>query len=161
HLDGRVFDDQVQAAFSAEHGMRKGVLADHLLQYPYAYHFDAGLLAEFLQGWATRHGVHHVLDEVLEVKRRDNGAINHLVTRSHGALGGELFVAGCGCGGRLITEALGEPFVPFSRSLLCDSARAMQVPADVAGDGIEPYTTSTALGSGWVWRTPLYSRAGT
>jgi flavin-dependent dehydrogenase len=160
-LDGRVFDEQVQTAYGAEHRARKGVLADHLLQYPYAYHFDASLLADFLKGWATRRGVRHVLDEVAEVKRRDNGDIAHLVTRNHGEMGGDLFVDCTGFRGLLINQAMGEPFVPFSRSLLCDSAVAMQVPVDIAADGIEPYTTATALSSGWVWRIPLYGRIGT
>jgi tryptophan halogenase len=161
YLDGRVFDDQVQAAYGEEHRARKGVLADHLLQYPYAYHFDAGLLADFLKTWATRRGVRQVLDDVLEVRRAENGDIAHLVTRNHGAIGGDLFVDCTGFRGLLINQALDEPFVSFSRSLLCDSAIAMQVPVDCAAEGIDPYTSATALSSGWVWRIPLYGRVGT
>ncbi len=161
YLDGRVFDDQVQTAFGEEHRANRGVLADHLLQYPYAYHFDASLLADFLKGWATRRGVRHVLDEVVDVTRRENGDIADVVTRNHGELSGDLFVDCTGFRGLLINKTLGEPFVPFSRSLLCDSAIALQVPVDVAKDGIDPYTTATALSSGWVWRIPLYGRIGT
>lgn len=160
-LDGRVFDDQVQSAYSAEHRARRGVLADHLVQYPYAYHFDARLLADFLKGWATRRGVRLVLDDVVEVRRAENGDIAELMTRQHGAIGGDLFVDCTGFRGLLINQALGEPFVPFSRSLLCDSAIAMQVPVDIAAEGIDPFTTATALDSGWVWRIPLYGRIGT
>jgi tryptophan 6-halogenase len=161
YLDGRVFDDQVQEAYGEEHRARKGVLADHLLQYPYAYHFDAGLLADFLKNWATRRGVRQVLDDVQEVTLAENGDVDHLVTRHHGAIAGDLFVDCTGFRGLLINQALGEPFVSFSRSLLCDSAIAMQVPVDCAAEGIDPYTSATALGSGWVWRIPLYGRIGT
>lgn len=161
YLDGRVFDEQVQSAFGEDHRARRGVLADHMLQYPYAYHFDAGLLADFLRGLATRRGVRHVLDEVVDVKRRENGDIAHLVTRNHGEMAGDLFVDCTGFRGLLINKTLGEPFVPFSRSLLCDSAIALQVPVDIAKEGIDPYTTATALSSGWVWRIPLYGRIGT
>ncbi len=161
YLDGRVFDDQVQSAYGAEHRARKGVLADHLLQYPYAYHFDARLLADFLKGWATRRGVRQVLDDIVEVRLAENGDLAELVTRDHGAIGGDLFVDCTGFRGLLINQALGEPFVPFSRSLLCDGAIAMQVPVDVAAAGIDPFTTATALDSGWVWRIPLYGRVGT
>jgi tryptophan 6-halogenase len=160
-LDGRVFDDQVQSCFTTEHRRRKGVLADHLVQYPYAYHFDAGLLAEYLAGYATRHGVRRVLDEVQQVTRRDNGDVAAVVTREHGAWGGDLFVDCTGFRGLLINQALGEPFLSFSRSLLCDSAIAMQVPVDIAAEGINPFTTATALSCGWVWRIPLYGRIGT
>src|SRR5258708_21422725 len=37
----------------------------------------------------------------------------------------------------------------------------MQVPVDCAAEGIDPYTSATALSSGWVWRIPLYGRVGT
>jgi tryptophan 6-halogenase len=161
YLDGRVFDDQVQGAYGEEHRARKGVLADHLLQYPYAYHFDAGLLADFLKTWATRRGVRQVLDDVLEVRRAESGDIADLATRNHGAIAGDLFVDCTGFRGLLINQALNEPFVSFSRSLLCDSAIAMQVPVDCAAKGMDPYTSATALSSGWVWRIPLYGRVGT
>jgi flavin-dependent dehydrogenase len=161
YLDGRVFDDQVQSAFSAEHRARKGVLADHLLQYPYAYHFDARLLSNFLKEYALRVGVRLVLDEVVEVTRCENGDIANLMTRHHGAIGADLFVDCTGFRGLLINQALDEPFIPFSRTLLCDRAIAMQVPADSAADGIDPFTTATALSSGWSWRIPLYNRVGT
>lgn len=32
---------------------------------------------------------------------------------------------------------------------------------DIKNDGINPYTTATALSSGWVWNIPLYGRIGT
>jgi len=162
-LDGRVFDDQVQSCFTAEHRARKGVLADHLVQYPYAYHFDASLLADFLKGYAMQRGVRQVVDDVVEVTRRADGGgdIAAVVTREHGPLGGDLFVDCTGFRGLLINQTLGEPFIPFSRSLLCDSAIAMQVPDDIAARGIEPFTTATAKASGWIWRIPLYGRIGT
>lgn len=161
YLDGRVFDDHVQSAYSAEHRARKGVLADHQLQYPYAYHFDAGLLADFLEQWAKARGVRQVVDDVVEVKLRDNGDIDSVVTRDHGAIAGDLFVDCTGFRGLLINQALGEPFIPFAKSLLCDSAIALQIPVDIKADGMDPYTQATALGSGWAWRIPLYGRIGT
>jgi flavin-dependent dehydrogenase len=162
-LDGRVFDDQVQSCFTAEHRACKGVLADHLVQYPYAYHFDASRLADFLKGYAMHRGVRQVIDDVVEVTRCADGEgdIAAVVTREHGALSGDLFVDCTGFRGLLINQTLGEPFIPFSRALLCDSAIATQVPDDIAAHGIEPFTTATALSSGWAWRIPLYGRIGT
>jgi len=37
----------------------------------------------------------------------------------------------------------------------------VQIPRDIARDGINPYTTATALSAGWVWNIPLYGRDGT
>ncbi len=160
-LDGRVFDEKVQDYFTVDRQGKKNILAEHKVQYPYAYHFDAGLLAGFLKGYATRRGVAQIVDDVEEIKLRDDGAIDHLVTREHGVLQGDLYVDCTGFRGLLINQTLGEPFLPFSESLLCDSAIAMQVPRDVEADGIDPFTQATALSAGWVWTIPLYGRNGT
>ena len=160
-LDGTVFDDKVQEYFTVELRGKKNILAEHKVQYPYAYHFDAGLLAAFLKDYATQRGVRQVVDDVAEVKLREDGSIDHLVTREHGTLEGDLYVDCTGFRGLLINQTLGEPFQSFSESLLCDRAIAMQVPRDIAVHGINPFTTATALSAGWVWNIPLYGRIGT
>ena len=126
-LDGRVFDDKVQDFFAGGRRPRNSFLAEHKVQYPYAYQFDASLLAEYLKGYATRRGVRQIVDEVDEVKLSEDGSIDHLVTHGHGTLRGDLFVDCTGFRGLLINQALGEPFVSFRESLLCDRAIALQV----------------------------------
>src|SRR6202035_3868522 len=160
-VDGRVFDEKVQDYFAVDLQGKKNILAEHRVQYPYAYHFDASLVAEFLKGYAARRGVRQVVDDVDEVVLREDGSIHHLRTREHGILEGDLYVDCTGFRGLLINQTLGEPFISFSESLLCDSAIAMQVPRDIEVHGINPYTTATALSSGWVWNIPLYGRMGT
>jgi tryptophan halogenase len=160
-LDGRVFDDKVQEQFKPERAFKQNVLADHKLQYPYAYHFNASLLAEYMKNYATARGVEQVIDDVVDVRLKEDGYIDSLVLKERGELAGDLFVDCTGFRGLLINKALGEPFVSFSESLLCDSAIAFQVPRDTEKTGINPYTTATALSSGWVWNIPLYNRDGT
>ncbi len=161
YLDGRVFDSKVEEQFKPEQAFQKNVLLDLKIQYPYAYHFNASLLANFLKDFAMQNGVEQILDEVLDVKLAEDGSIAHLATKEHGDIKGDLFIDCTGFRGLLINKALGEPFIPFSNSLLCDSAIALQVPRDIATEGINPYTTATALSAGWVWNIPLYGRDGT
>lgn len=160
-LDGRVFDDKVQDYFKVDFRGKKNILAEHKVQYPYAYHFDASLLARFLQGYAIQRGARQVVDDVAEVKLREDGSISHLVTLEHGEIHGDLYVDCTGFRGLLINQALGEPFISFADSLLCDRAIALQIPRDIKADGMNPYTSATALSSGWVWDIPLYGRVGT
>lgn len=160
-LDGRVYDDKVQEQFKPERAFQKNVLADLKIQYPYAYHFNASLLARFLTDYGIQHGVEQIIDDVEEVKLRENGFIDHLVLKERGVLKGDLFVDCTGFRGLLINQTLKEPFIPFAESLLCDRAVAMQVPKDIQKVGINPYTTATALSAGWVWNIPLYGRDGT
>jgi flavin-dependent dehydrogenase len=160
-LDGRVFDDKVQDYYGDAEMAKNTVLADHKVQYPYAYHFDASLLADFLMNYATQRGVRRVVDEVIEVQQKEDGSISHVVSRNHGDLHGDLFVDCTGFRGLLINQTLKEPFISFSDSLLNDRAIALQVPRDVHTYGIDPYTSATALSAGWVWNIPLYGRVGT
>jgi tryptophan halogenase len=161
YLDGQVFDEKVRQHFLPEHAFKRNMLSDHKIQYPYAYHFDAALLAKFMCQYAKGRGVVQVLDDVVDVRLAEDGAIDHIVTKEHGPVKGDLYIDCTGFRGLLINKALGEPFIPFSESLLCDSAVAIQVPRDIEKVGLNPYTTATALSSGWVWNIPLYGRDGT
>lgn len=162
YLDGRVYDDKVQGIFSNDGAIADNkFLTDHQVQYPYAYQFDAHLLARFLEGYGTARGVKQIHDEVQEVVLAEDGSIDHLVTRENGNLRADLYVDCTGFRGLLINQALKEPFISFSESLLCDRAIALQVPVDIQSQGINPYTTATAMSSGWVWNIPLYGRIGT
>jgi tryptophan halogenase len=161
YFDGRVFDSKVEDYFSPGRQLQKNMLPELKIQYPYAYHFNASLLADVMMHYATQRGVKRILDDVLDVKLAESGDIAHIVTKDNGKLSADLYVDCTGFRGLLINKALNEPFIPFSESLLCDSAIAMQIPRDNAREGINPYTTATALSSGWVWNIPLYGRDGT
>ena len=128
----------------------------------YAWHFDAALVADFLCRFAVKkQGVVHVQDVLDEVVKDERGFITGLRTESGQLIRGDLFVDCSGFRGLLINEAMDEPFIDMSDHLLNDSAVATQVPHDDAAHGIEPYTSSIAMSSGWAWRIPLLSRFGT
>ena len=160
-MDGRVFDSKVQDLFLPHRRSQKGMLSDLRIQYPYAYHFNASLLADFMKDYAMARGVERIVDDVGNVGIREDGGISHVGTKNHGNIDADLFIDCTGFRGLLINKALEEPFISFSESLLCDRAIAMQIPRDVEKDGINPYTTATALSAGWVWNIPLFGRDGT
>jgi tryptophan 6-halogenase len=161
YLDGRVYDDKAHDLFSPEVASQGWALRELRGQYPYAYHFNASLLARFLRGYAVQRGVKRIVDDISDVKLAEDGSIAYITTKEHGDIKGDLFIDCTGFRSLLLNKALGEPFIPFSESLLCDSAIALQVPRNIAKEGINPYTTATALSAGWVWNIPLYGRDGT
>jgi tryptophan 6-halogenase len=161
-MDGRPFDDKVDGYLGPTGAADKPWLIDDLpIQYPYAYHFDASLLAKFLSDYAQSRGVVRLSDDVVEVQHSENGAIQAVLTKEHGPVEADLFIDCTGFRGLLINAALKESFISFGESLPCDRAVAMQVPSDGSREGINPYTTATALTAGWVWNIPLYHRIGT
>jgi len=127
---------------------------------PYAYHFDAALLGEFLRRWCLARGVTRIEDHVVDVRLDERGDIDALVTRHGREVRADLFVDCSGFKGRLISQALGEPFISYAKNLLCDRAVAMQVPYRDGERASQPYTTATALSAGWSWRIPLADRDG-
>ncbi|MET9450129.1 tryptophan halogenase family protein [Streptomyces cinerochromogenes] len=128
----------------------------------YAWHFDAHLVADFLRRWSVeKQQVQHVQDRMVDVQLDQNGFIRSLRTESGRTIEGDLFIDCSGFRGALINQVMEEPFLDQSDHLLCDSALACPVPHDDAAHGIEPYTSSIAMKSGWAWKTPLLGRFGT
>ncbi|WP_275423758.1 tryptophan halogenase family protein [Virgisporangium ochraceum] len=159
HLDGRLFEqDFVERR---DGNARSTIAAYQGAQIPYAYHFEAHLLAKFLTGYATQRGVRHVVDDVDDVAVDGRGWVTHVRTREHGDLTGDLFVDCTGFRALLLNKKLAEPFVSYQDTLPNDSAVALQVPLDMAARGIRPCTTATAQDAGWIWTIPLFGRIGT
>lgn len=153
--DGRLF-----SADPESDAIGRTTLAEQESQFPYAYHFDATLLAAYLTKLGVRQGVRHVRDDVVGVGRDDRGWITHVETKASGQIRGDLFIDCSGFRGMLINDTLGETFDSFSDVLPNDRAVALRVPADIERVGIRPYTTATAMEAGWIWRIPLYGRDG-
>lgn len=134
----------------------------HRQQVGYAYHFDAGLFGEYLKSSVAKPmGVNQIIDDVTNVNLGENGFIDYLDTKSGRKIHADLFVDCTGFLALLIDKTFHEPFETYSDTLFCDRAIAMQVPYENRPEEAHPYTTATALSSGWVWNTPLTSRRGT
>lgn len=127
----------------------------------YAWHFDAHLVAEFLKRWATARGVRHVVADIEQVHLNpENGFIDSVRTTEGALYEGDLFIDCSGFRSLLMNQALQEPFLDVSESLLCDSAVASAIPHDDAAQGVEPFTSAIAMKHGWTWKIPLRGRFG-
>ncbi len=127
----------------------------------YAYHLDAGKFSGFLQRHCCETlGVRHVLADVTEVRKAENGDIAGLDTAQGIAIDGDLFVDCTGFAALLIGGALGVPFIPRGGELFCDTALAIQVPYSRPDDPVASHTISTAQSAGWIWDIGLPTRRG-
>jgi hypothetical protein len=128
----------------------------------YAWHFDAHLVAEFLRKFSVdTQGVHHIIDELEGVTKDADGFITAIKSKGGLTIEGDLFIDCSGFRSLLMNEAMEEPFLDMSDYLMCDSAVAAAVPHDDEKNGIEPYTSSIAMKSGWTWKIPMLGRFGT
>lgn len=127
----------------------------------HAYHFDAIKFANWLaEDFAKPKGVNHIIATVLKVNVDENG-ISSLELDNGDVIKSDLYIDCTGFKSLLIGEALGENFIDYSKGLPCNRAWAVQIPYVDKEKEIQNYTNCTALGYGWVWNTPLYSRIGT
>ncbi|MEP9402018.1 tryptophan halogenase family protein [Sphingomonas sp. VNH70] len=127
--------------------------------FDYAYHFDAGLYAAFLRRYAEARGVVRVEGAVADVALHGESGHVAAVTLADGRmLAADLFVDCSGFRALLLEGALGTGYEDWTHWLPCD--RAVAVPSATGGDGMTPYTRSTARAAGWQWRIPLQHRTG-
>jgi tryptophan halogenase len=123
----------------------------------YAYHFDAGLFAEYLKGYGKAKGVNHVIGTIGEVAQDDEGKIKSLILNDGRQINGDFFFDCTGFSALLIDKTLGSNYEDWTDYLPVDTALA--VPSEAVSP-LNPYTLSTAREAGWTWRIPLQSRIG-
>lgn len=126
----------------------------------YAFHMDAEKFAGYLANLGRQRGIKHLMDEVTDVAVTGGGRISSVSLQENETLSADWFIDCTGFARVLTSRLPGNHFNDFSQWLLCDRAVALQVPRNTA-DPIRPYTTATAIDSGWVWDIGLRNRRGT
>jgi tryptophan halogenase len=145
------------AAAYANKFVRGGPAESPLSGLNYAFHFDAGLYARFLRGYAEKRGVVRHEGKIARVEQAANGDIAAVHLESGTRIDGELFIDCSGFRGLLIEQTLKTGYEDWTHWLPCD--RAVAVPCASAAP-LTPYTRSTARTAGWQWRIPLQHRTG-
>jgi tryptophan halogenase len=126
--------------------------------FKHAYHFDAGLYARYLRGYAEARGVKRREGRISEVVLdRETGHVASLHLADGNDIAGDFFIDCTGFIGLLISRAMGVGYVDWSHLLPCD--RAVAVGCERSGR-MTPFTRSTAREAGWQWRIPLQHRIG-
>lgn len=123
----------------------------------YAYHFDAGLVAEYLKGYSVAKGLNHVVGTIKGAKKDQDGMIEALILNDGREIKGDFFFDCSGFSGLLIEKELSSQFDDWTKWLPVD--RAIAMPCEGI-DPITPYTLSKARRAGWTWRIPLQNRIG-
>ncbi len=123
----------------------------------YGYHFNSGLLGEFLKEWAANKGVKYRQATVTDVVLDDKGYIDFLETDSEEVIKADFYVDSTGFRSQLLQQTLRVPFDSCEDVLFNDSAVVFATEPD---ENPEPQTISTALKYGWSWKIPLTSRFG-
>lgn len=126
----------------------------------YAYHIDAALFAAFLREIALARGIEHIRDDVADVVLGEQGEVSALQLKERGRYPVQFVIDCTGFRNVVMGRLRTQPFISLGDRLLNDRAIPVQIPHRDP-TSIESCTRATALGAGWVWRVPLFSRVGT
>ena len=124
----------------------------------YAYHFDAGLYANYMRGRAERQGLKRIEGKIRQVRQNpENGYIEALLLEDGTTVEGDLFIDCTGGRAVLSEQALKSGFEDWNQWLPSNRAVALQTEAD--GPAV-PYTRAIAHEAGWHWKIALQHRIG-
>ncbi|NNC76831.1 MAG: tryptophan 7-halogenase [Woeseiaceae bacterium] len=125
----------------------------------YAYHFDAGLYAQFLRKQSEARGVirreGRIDDVILDSV---SGDVSGLKMQDGSTVSGDFFIDCSGFNSLVFSKSLGVDYDDWSEWLPCN--RAIAVPSSLEARSLRPYTQSIAHQAGWQWRIPLQHRTG-
>ncbi|VUD62496.1 Flavin-dependent tryptophan halogenase PrnA [Thalassocella blandensis] len=123
----------------------------------YALHFDANLVAKYLQTYSLAKGVERRQATINSVHQNDKGFIQQLTLHNGETIAGDLFLDCSGFTGLLIEKTLHAGYENWQKYLPCDSAVTV---LSQKSEKTPPYTVATAKAAGWQWQIPLQHRMG-
>ena len=124
-----------------------------------ALHFDAHKTGQYFKKICLGDGVKCIDSVVSSVKKNLlTGDIKKLVLKNGEKVEGDLFID---CSGfrRVLMKEVGVKWRSFKKHLPMNSALPFFLDYE-SGEQIEPWTTATAMSSGWMWTIPLQNRKG-
>ena len=126
-----------------------------------AYHFDATKFANWLrEKYCIPAGVTHIVGTVKHIVT-NNAGIEKLILSDGNEIVADLFVDCTGFKSLLLGDSLQEPFESYTDMLPNNKAWACRLPYKNKSKELEGFTNCTAIGNGWCWNIPLWSRIGT
>lgn len=143
-------------------------MADYQAPIPYAYHFDAGKLAEYLKKLAVQRGVKHQVADITQVQISEGTADKKItgIDTSVGRLTADMYFDYTGFRAMLMQALQSDnqdnaesSWVDWSSELPCDRALAVQTQYP---QGQDPalHTQAIAMQNGWRWGIGLQNRIG-
>ena len=126
-----------------------------------AYHFDAIKFGQWLkENYCLPRGVKYIPKHATRIDTDENG-IKELILNNEERISADLFIDCTGFRSVLLAGALEESFISYADILPNNSAWACQIPFKDKYKEMQPFTNCTAIGNGWCWNIPLWSRIGT
>lgn len=136
-----------------------GALPGYQYHRTTAFHFDATKFGNWLATKFCGNSVERIKANVTKVNSNETG-VTSLELDDNSILMADLYIDCTGFKSLLINETLGTPFESYSDMLPNNKAWATRIEYSDKDSQLVTYTNCTALGNGWMWEIPLWSRMG-
>lgn len=123
----------------------------------YGYHFNAGLLGEYLKEIGVARGIRVEECRIVDVVLDGQGDVSHLLGADGRHFDADFFVDCSGFSALIVGAALKVDEVSYAEALFND--RAVTIPTGKEAEA-STQTVATALRNGWAWRIPQQDRVG-
>lgn len=134
---------------------KTGFLKYDDFETPYGYHFDGNLISKFFLSKCNDTKI--IDDEVINVKYKENGNIDKLITKTGLEIETD-FVIDCSGFHRVFQQDYNLKMNDV-KSTLMNRAIPFLVPIEENED-IDVFTTAKAMQYGWMWKIPVGNRYG-
>ena len=124
----------------------------------YALHFDANLLAKYLQTVGLERGIKLVDDIVTDINEDKNGYIKSLTLKSGDQIETDFVMDCSGLRRLIIGNHYKSTWNSYTKHL--PAKRAMPFFIDHDDKDLPDYTGAIAMKAGWVWKIPVQGRYG-
>ena len=160
------FEDRIFKYALSKYGVEKMQLAsvigtnyeNKLYQNTSAYHFDGHKVGKFFKEICEKDGVKTIDAVVKDVELNDKGDVTSITLDNSSVIKSDFFID-CTGFARVLMNKLGVKWKSYNEYLPVNCAMPFIVKYK-EGEEILPYTTATALSSGWMWNIPLKTRKG-
>lgn len=124
----------------------------------HALHFDANLLAKYLESVGLSRGVKLIDDIVVGINENESGNIKSLSLKNGIDLECDFVMDCSGLRRLIIGEHYKSEWTSYTKHL--PAKRAMPFFIEHDDKNIQEYTSAIAMKAGWVWRIPVQGRYG-
>ncbi len=124
----------------------------------YGLHFDAKLLAKYLKKVSMYRGIKFIDSKISKINSDKEGFIESVLTERGDNLNCQFIFDCTGFAREIIGKHFNTEWVSYSDKLPMKKALPFILPIDE--NVIPPYTESTALKYGWMWKIPVQTRYG-
>jgi tryptophan halogenase len=154
----QIASDDNKLLFQHNRGANQNKILDFDQLSNFSIHFDARLFAQMLSEIGISRSINKIDGVVKNINSSNDGSIESLDLDNGQTIVADFIFDCTGFARLFIGKHFNENWISYSKHL--PAKKAIPFFLDIDSNNIPPYTESTAMNYGWMWKIPLQHRYG-